>query len=100
MSKVKIDTDSISNTLLPLASNEINKLNSVISMANSFSFPSGEYNWSSIINELEDCKEQANKYSNWISNINDRFINNISDRVEDINITAITEIKKRNTVVK
>lgn len=100
MSKVKIDTDMVSNTLLPLANNEINKLNGVISIANTVSFPNGEYNWSAIVGEIEDCREQANKYYNWISNVNEKFVNSATDCVDEINNTSITEIKRRTTVVK
>lgn len=100
MAKMSIDTDAISNTLLPLTKNEISKLGSVISIANSVSFPNGEYNWSAIVGELEDCKEQANKYYHWLENIKDKFVNNMSDRVEEINSVQITEIKKRSAGVK
>lgn len=100
MAKMKIDTDVIANTLLPLAKSEISKLSGVISMANAVSFPNGEYNWSSIIGELEDCREEANKYYNWIENINDKFVNNMNDRIEEISTVAITEIKKRVSGVK
>lgn len=100
MAKMSIDTDVISNTLLPLTKNEISKLNSVISIANSVSFPNGEYNWSAIVGELEDCREQASKYYNWLENIKDKFVNNMNDRVEEINNTMVTEIKKRVTGVK
>lgn len=100
MSKMCIDTNVISNTLLPLSKNEISKLGSVISMANSVSFPNGEFNWSSIIGELEDCKNQATKYYNWMENIKEKFVNNMNDRIEEINTTTVTEIKKRTTGVK
>lgn len=100
MAKVKIDTDVVSNTLLPLAKNEINKLSNVISVASTVSYPNGEYNWSSIVNELEDCREQANKYYNWIANVNNKFINMTTDCVDDISSTAVTEIKRRTTIVK
>ncbi len=100
MSKMSIDTDAISNTLLPLTKNEISKLNSVISIANSVSFPNGEYNWSGIVNELDDCKNQARKYYSWLENIRDKFVNNMNDRVDEINSVTVTEIKKRVSRVK
>lgn len=100
MSKMSIDTDAISNTLIPLSKNEISKLNSVISMANSVSFPNGEFNWSNIVGELEDCRDQAKKYYGWIENIKDKFVNNMNDRVDEINATMVVEIKKRVTGVK
>ncbi len=100
MAKVKINTDIVSNTLLPLAKNETNKISNVISMANSVSFPNGEYNWSSIINELDDCREMSVKYCNWLSSINERFINNTNSCIDEINSTTITEIKRRATIVK
>lgn len=100
MSKMSIDTDAISNTLLPLSKNEISKLDNVISMANSVSFPNGEFNWSNVIGELEDCRDQAKKYYSWIGNIKDKFVNNMNDRVDEINATMVVEIKKRVTGVK
>ncbi len=100
MAKMSIDTDAISNTLLPLAKNEISRIDNAISIANSVSFPNGEYNWSAIVNELGDCKAQANKYYRWLENIKDKFVNNMSDRVDEISAVTVTEIKKRVTRVK
>jgi len=100
MAKMNIDTDVISRTLLPLAKNEITKLGNVISIAEGVSFPSGEYNWSGIVSELEDIRELTNKYYNWLVNTNDKFNNNISDRVEEIVNSNVTEIKKHGGLVK
>ena len=54
MSKVTVDTDVISNSLLPLARSEVDKISNAISSANRVHFPNGEYNKSNIVEELKD----------------------------------------------
>lgn len=100
MSKVSIDTDVISNILLPLSRSEVDRILNAISSANQVHFPNGEYNWSGIVGDLNDCKEEGNKYVGWISDMNDKYVNHMVNRVDDINSIAIDEPKKHTSIVK
>ena len=48
MTKVSIDTDKISNSLLPIAQNEKNKLSSAKKCASKVSMPNGENYWRNV----------------------------------------------------
>lgn len=100
MSKVTVDTDVISNSILPLATSEVNKISSAISSANRVHFPNGEYDWSGIVGELSDCSEEAKKYARWVADINDKYVNHMVNRVDDINSISVEELKKHISVVK
>lgn len=100
MPKINIDTDVISNSLLPLARSEIDKISSAVSSANRVHFPNGEYDWSEIMGELNDCREESNKYIRWIADINDKYVNHLVNRIDDINSISVSELKKYISVVK
>ena len=100
MSKVTVDTDVISNSLLPLATREVDKISNAISSANRVHFPNGEYDWSGIVGELSDCSEEAKTYARWVADINDKYVNHMVNRVDDINSISVEELKKHISVVK
>lgn len=100
MAKVNVDTDVISNNLLPLAKSEVDKISNAISSANRVHFPNGEYDWSGIVGELYDCREESNKYARWVADIKDKYVNHMVTRVDEINSISIIELKKHISIVK
>lgn len=100
MTKINVDTDIISNNLLPLAKSEMDKISNAVYYANRVHFPNGEYDWPKIVGELNDCREESNKYIRWIADINEKYVNHLVDRIDDINSISIDELKKYISVVK
>lgn len=100
MAKINIDTNMIGNNLYPLAKNEVTKLSNAISLANRVFFPNGEYDWSGIVGDLNDCKQSIDKYIRWLEDMNEKYINHMTDRVDEISSVKITELKKHDMIVK
>ena len=93
MSKIKIDTDKINNTLLPVAKNSYNQAVSARNFASKVSFPYGEYNWNSVYNQIDDCVDEINDYIKWINSINKGIITAIGSNLEDITTIEVQTIQ-------
>lgn len=100
MAKVKFNNTVISNTILPLIKTEINQLHATIGSADAVNFPNGEFNWSGIKGELEDCLNEANKYNQWVSTINSQLSNAMVNATDAINSVSVKEINRSQSIVK
>lgn len=94
MSKVDIDTDKISNDLIPLAREQYGKIVSARGNASKVSIPNDAYDWGSVYSKIDDCVSQSDKYLKWIESINTSYVNDITNKVDDINNIQIENISK------
>lgn len=100
MTKIKIDTQKVSNLLLPAAANEKQKIESAKNLASRVSMPGGENYWGDVISKLSDCDEKISKYINWLNDLNSEILNDISNNVESINSVKIEKVNVSNIFVK
>ena len=100
MSKVKIDTDKIDNTLLPIAKNDHSQIASARSFASKVSFPYGEFEWKNIYNQIDACVEKTNKYINWMDSVSKSAVSSITSSLEDITAIKVDPIVTNNITVK
>ena len=99
-SKIKVDTDKIATTVLPTAKKQITELETALSAASKVNFPNGENDFSSVISDLTECKNEAKKHYTWLANLNESLTNVMTNTAEEIGALKITDIKKRTSVVK
>lgn len=99
-SRIKVDTDKIATTVLPTAKKQIEELETALSAASKVNFPNGENDFSSVISDLTECKNEAKKHYTWLANLNESLNNIMTNTTEDISALKITDIKKRTSVVK
>lgn len=98
--KIFLDTEKISNNIIPLAKKETESLKDAISMASSTSVPNGDTSWSAVISELRENSQQATNYYNRIVEMNTGLINVLTNMPEEIGNMSIIEIPKKQSVVK
>lgn len=92
MSKVKIDTEKISGSLIPLAKNHHSQISGANSYASRVNYPHDDYNWGNVKSKIQDCVERAAKYSNWINAQNSKLnsaINSLGEEITDVTVDAV-----------
>ena len=99
MAKVDIDTDKFNNELLPLAFQAWNQINLAMQYGGDVNFPNDEYSWSwNIQDRIRDCNDLAAKYKDWAAGVKDKFINNITNGLDDISSITVDEIVSNEDV--
>ena len=94
MSKVDIDTDKISNELIPLAREQYGKILSARGSASKVSIPNDAYNWSDVYGKIDDCVTKSDKYAKWLESINTSYVNDITNKVDEFNTIEVEKISK------
>lgn len=101
MAIVMINTDKISNNLVPDIGKLKSSVFSVLEKAGGVNLPYNcPYSWSDIVNNISDCSDKLDNYLIWIkeiSRLTDSAINNARD---DLNKLVVEEIKIQKVVVK
>lgn len=100
MTKVSINTDKISNSLLPTAQNEKNKIISAKSCANGVLMPNGETYLKDITSQLSDCEDKMNKYINWITDLKNKASISMNNGVNNINKITVEKVNTSDIAVK
>ena len=100
MSKVVIDTDKITNELLPMASNAQEEVVDAKSCARRAYFPYNDFGWGGVCGSLDECIENTRKYYNWANGLSQRFSTCLKQGLEDINSIHVESIKKSDLSVK
>ncbi len=100
MTKVSINTDKISNSLLPTAQNEKNKISSTKRCASRVSMPNGENYWGNVTSQLSDCEDKINKYINWINDLKNKVSSGMNNGVDNINKLVVDKVNTSDITVK
>lgn len=101
MANIMIDTDKISNSLIPSVEGAKSKISNAKEKAQKVHLPhSCPYSWSSIISDIGDCSEKLGNYLSWIREINRRINVTNTNSKEDISKIKIEEVKRQNIIVK
>ncbi len=100
MSKVMIDTDKISNNLMPMVSNARSSISTARSCASRAYFPREDYGWNRVCSNLSDCVERVGKYYNWANGLNQKFVRCLQQNLENISSIQVEAIKKSSLSVK
>ena len=93
---IDIDTGKIEKDLLPMANENSNIISSAKSYANRVNMPNGEYNWSNVASQIEDCATKGSKYLNWLSSITASYNKCISDKCDELTSLEIIDIVKNS----
>ena len=99
MPKILINKEN-NNVTLAKVNSAISSLETAKSIASSTSYPNGEYDWSSVGGQINDCISDTKKYKSNLENINDEATSAITEFEEDLSTVKITEIKKAESIVK
>ena len=94
MLEVDVDTDRISKELLPIVKNKLSNILLAQDYATKVDMLNEEYDWSNISNEIIECAKKTINYLKWIEYINSLYINEITNKIEDISNVEILEISK------
>lgn len=100
MSKIKIDTDKIENTSLPLSRKVYSYNVFAKNYAAKVNFSSGEFDWGNVYNKIDDCMDKIEHYTKWIDSINRSVISCVTDSLEDISAVKVEEITVKDIAVK
>ena len=96
---IYFDKDKADNLLIPSLENELQKLSNTIEKANHIQFPKGEFNFPSVVGDLNDCKRTVQRYKSWI-NTTKNEINTLENNLEEeIGKLEIAEIPLNESIV-
>jgi len=101
MALINYNSDVLTNNLIPTAENAKNHIKTALSSAYKVSYSyGGEITWSRRKGNLTDCREEIEKYINWLNEIKRDFHSNNEELKDDLGKIKVTEIKNRESIVK
>ncbi len=101
MAIVMINTDKISNNLIPDIGKLKSSVFSALEKAGGVNLPYNcPYSWSDIVNNISDCSDKLDNYLIWIKEIKRLTEAATKNTSDDLSKLVIEEIKMQNIIVK
>lgn len=101
MGRVRIDTDKMSNDLLPCVKSACDIGGAVRDCAGRIYFPYDDYGWwNDVYNNVCECLDSVQRYHNWVVDMSNRFSTQIQQSVDEFNGISVEKIQKPTISVK